>query len=69
MAYFLGFPGASTAHDVEGERIAFEGKEWAEKVLRREDMELYALRALLEFARVCDDERDSLGFTGDLRAG
>jgi len=73
MAYFLGFSdGGSSgvqAHDFEGERIATEGRLWAGKVLRREDMLLYVHRALLEYGRLCDDERDRLGFTDDWRAG
>lgn len=68
MAYFLGFAG-SAAHDVEGERIATEGRLWAEKVMRKEDMLLYVHRVLLEYGRICDDDRDMLGFTDDLRVG
>jgi hypothetical protein len=65
MAYFLGFAG-SPAHDVEGERIAIEGRLWAEKVMRKEDMLLYVHRVLLEYGRICDDDRDRLGYTEDL---
>jgi hypothetical protein len=65
MAYFLGFAG-SPAHDVEGERIATEGRLWAEKVMRREDMLLYVHRVLLEYGRICHDDRDRLGYTEDL---
>jgi hypothetical protein len=68
MAYFLGFSGLQ-AHDLEGERIATEGRLWADKVLRREDMLLYVHRVLLEYGRLCDDDRDRLGFTDDWRAG
>jgi hypothetical protein len=68
MAYFLGFQGIQ-AHDSEGEQIATEGRLWAEKVLRKEDMLLYVHRVLLEYARLCDDDRDRLGFTDDLRVG
>ncbi|WYZ41661.1 hypothetical protein EsH8_V_000556 [Colletotrichum jinshuiense] len=46
--------------------IAEQGKEWAEKVLRREDMRLYVWRLLLEFARLCDEHRDTLGYVDDL---
>ncbi|CAJ2505550.1 Uu.00g129440.m01.CDS01 [Anthostomella pinea] len=46
--------------------IAETGRRWAEKVLRREDMLLYVWRLLLEFARVCDERRHSLGFVDDL---
>jgi hypothetical protein len=73
MAYFLGFSGGESGglqpHDFEGERIAEEGRLWADKVLRREDMLLYVHRVLLEYGRLCDDERDRLGFTDDWRAG
>jgi hypothetical protein len=60
MDYFL------HGHDLAAKRIAQEGKTWAEKVLRREDMMLYVWRLLLEFARICDDNRDNLGFVADL---
>jgi len=60
MSYFL------NGHDMVAHRIASEGRVWAEKVLRREDMLMYVWRVLLEFARVCDDDRERLGFVGDL---
>lgn len=54
----------------EGDRaaraIAEEGAAWAARVLRREDMLLYVWRLLLEFARVCDEKREMLGFVDDL---
>lgn len=46
--------------------IAETGQAWAEKVLRREDMALYVWRLLLEWARICDENREKLGFVGDL---
>ena len=48
--------------------IAEEGRLWAERVLRREDMKLYVWRLLLEWERVCSDERHSLGYVQDLIA-
>ena len=42
----------------EGEKIAEEGREWAGKVLRKEDMEIYFYRLLLEWGRMTDDRRD-----------
>lgn len=53
-------------HDDKARIIAMKGKEWAEKVLRKEDMQIYMLRLLLEYARLCDDDREELGFVGDL---
>ncbi|KAJ1336159.1 beta-1,2-xylosyltransferase [Microdochium nivale] len=46
--------------------IAEQGAAWAARVLRREDMLLYVWRVLLEWARVCDENRERLGFVGDL---
>ena len=54
-------------HDDAAKKIAYEGREWANKVLRKEDMQIYVFRLLLEYARVCDDNRENLGFVGDLR--
>jgi hypothetical protein len=50
-------------HMEEGEVIAREGREWAGRVLRKEDMELYFWRLLLEWGRLTDDNRDHLGFS------
>ncbi|KAF2146911.1 glycosyltransferase family 90 protein [Aplosporella prunicola CBS 121167] len=70
LAFFEGFNGTVVGggRAVVGERrrhaerIAREGREWAEKVLRREDMEVYMFRLLLEWGRLTDDRRDELGF-------
>ncbi|KAF3351366.1 Minor extracellular protease vpr [Verticillium dahliae VDG2] len=59
MDYFL------RGRDAAAERIATDGKRWAETVLRREDMRLYVWRLLLEYARVMDDNRDRLAFVQD----
>ncbi|KAL4887715.1 hypothetical protein BJY04DRAFT_204492 [Aspergillus karnatakaensis] len=49
-------------HDVHGQWIAEEGRKWAETALRKEDMEIYFFRLLLEWGRLTDDRRDTLGF-------
>ncbi len=46
--------------------IAEEGTLWGARVLRREDMLLYVWRLLLEFARICDEDRVWLGYIDDL---
>ncbi|KAL7805724.1 glycosyltransferase family 90 protein [Trichoderma gracile] len=65
MEYFLGYEGRN-GHDRVAEKIATEGKEWAEKVLRKEDMQVYVLRLLFEYARLLDDKRESLGWVDDV---
>ncbi|KAI1294099.1 capsular associated protein [Xylaria venustula] len=54
-------------HDEQAHMIAEEGRDWAEKVMRREDMRLYVWRLLLEYARVMDPSRDKLAFVEDLK--
>lgn len=72
LDYFLGsgdkdsHEAAYDAHDEEAKKIALSGKEWASRALRKEDMQIYMLRLLLEYARLCDDDRERLGFVGDL---
>lgn len=78
LAYFSGVPSTSIsidgsesvivmqgAHEHEAELIAEEGRKWANTVLRKEDMEVYLFRLLLEWGRVTDDLRDGLGLQGD----
>ncbi|KAF2157243.1 glycosyltransferase family 90 protein [Myriangium duriaei CBS 260.36] len=61
LEYFIGTKNRP-GHDDVAETIASEGKSWAEKVLRKEDMVIYLFRLLLEYARLCDDNRDRLGW-------
>ena len=65
MEYFLGYNGKN-GHDRAAEKMASEGKEWAEQVLRKEDMQIYVLRLLLEYARILDENRDKMGWVADL---
>lgn len=61
MEYFLGTESVE-GHDVVAQQIALEGKRWAERVLRKEDMQIYVFRLLLEYARLCDDRRERMGW-------
>ena len=63
MEYFLGNKRKGVeGHDDVAREIAVSGKLWAERVLRKEDMRIYVLRLLLEYARLCDDEREVMGW-------
>ena len=66
VAYFAGAANAEgrreDSHVEKGEAIAEAGREWAGKVLRKEDMEIYFFRLLLEWGRLTDDRREVLGF-------
>lgn len=73
LAYFSGINGRAgprlngrevnaDAHVDDARWIAEEGKGFAARALRREDMEVYLFRLLLEWGRVSHVERDKLGF-------
>jgi hypothetical protein len=69
MEFFLGYgpgEGEKRGRDQLARRIAKQGQEWAMKVLRPEDMRIYTYRLLLEYARIMDDERDTLGWVDDI---
>ncbi|KUJ20042.1 uncharacterized protein LY89DRAFT_612107 [Mollisia scopiformis] len=53
-----------TSGKKEAERIALQGRDWADKVLRNEDLEVWFFRLLLEYGRLVDDDRETIGYTG-----
>jgi Glycosyl transferase family 90 len=70
LAYFAGVDGVLpngrsiqwAGHQKEAELIAEEGRAWSQKVLRKEDMEVYFFRLLLEWGRLTDDNRGNVGY-------
>ncbi|KAI0866744.1 hypothetical protein F4860DRAFT_454891 [Xylaria cubensis] len=50
---------------IEAQRLANQQRDWADKVLRHEDMEVWFFRLLLEYGRVIDDKRSTIGYTVD----
>ncbi|KAI9750093.1 MAG: hypothetical protein M4579_006609 [Chaenotheca gracillima] len=74
MEYFLGYKGYDPedhsnvvqGHDEAARKISQDGQDWANKVLRREDMQIYVFRVLLEYARISDDNRLNLGYVDDI---
>lgn len=64
MEYFVGNADMALAgHDAEAKKIALAGQDWALRTLRKEDMTVYVLRLFLEYARLCNDEREVLGWS------
>ncbi|TKX23671.1 hypothetical protein C1H76_4186 [Elsinoe australis] len=68
LMYFAGWKGRVggeavevKGHENEGQGIAEVGREWSRQVLRKEDMEIYMFRLLLEWGRLTDDGRDEIG--------
>ncbi|TVY59334.1 Beta-1,2-xylosyltransferase 1 [Lachnellula cervina] len=71
MQYFLGYEDKARGvnikgHDAAAQKIARSGQEWANLVLRKEDMQIYTMRLFMEYARLGDDRRDKLGWVDDL---
>ncbi|KAL8909669.1 MAG: hypothetical protein Q9171_004940 [Xanthocarpia ochracea] len=47
---------------LQARRMAEESSAWAKQALRNEDLEVWLFRLLLEYGRLVDDNRESLGF-------
>ncbi|GAP84327.1 putative capsular associated protein [Rosellinia necatrix] len=71
MSYFVGLDGRGAlngrkqitpARTEDAKWISQQGRKWAEQAMRKEDMEVYLFRLLLEWGRVIDDNRDEIGF-------
>ncbi|KAJ5135213.1 CAZyme family GT90 [Penicillium bovifimosum] len=78
MTYFLGVDPQTSpddaftisepyiqSHDFEAKVLASQGREWAQHALRSEDLDIYLYLLLLEYGRIIDDNRDSIGYSGD----
>ncbi|KAI9791667.1 MAG: capsule-associated protein CAP1, partial [Piccolia ochrophora] len=60
VRYFAGEPEGKE----HAPRLGVQGREWANRVLRNEDFEVWFFRLLLEYARVIDDHRETIGYGG-----
>ncbi|KAF5864819.1 hypothetical protein ETB97_006357 [Aspergillus alliaceus] len=75
MTYFIGTDHHSNkeaepyirSHNSEAKKMASQSRTWANQVLRDEDIDIYMLLLLLEYGRIIDDNRDSIGYSGDGR--
>jgi hypothetical protein len=63
LAYFGGYDGVRKmqAREEEAEAIGKEGRDWTNRVLRKDDMEVYMFRLLLEWGRLTDEKREKVG--------
>ena len=64
MAFFSGDMNHKGGHDDVAKKIAYAGKEWTQKHWRWEDMETYAFRLYLEWARVTATDQSDVDYTG-----
>lgn len=49
---------------LQAPNMAVQGREWANKVLRNVDFEVWFFRLLLEYGRIIDDNRETIGYPG-----
>ncbi|KZF22209.1 glycosyltransferase family 90 protein [Xylona heveae TC161] len=59
VRYFAQEPSGQT----QAERLAMQGRDWASKTLRNEDLEAWFFRLLLEYGRLIDDDRHLVGYS------
>lgn len=55
---------AETEGKAQAIRMAAASREWAGRALRKDDFEAWFFRLLLEYGRVVDDNRESIGYPG-----
>jgi hypothetical protein len=53
-----------TLGETKAREIALRSTEWHDRVLRNVDFEAWFFRLLLEYGRVVDDQRETIGFAG-----
>lgn len=69
LQYFLGYDDKKMKvprHDEMGEKIGKQGSDWAARAWRKEDLLVYFYRLILEYARICADDRIAMGWVDDL---
>lgn len=59
-----GKPRAIDGKVTDGEYLANQGKRWADVALREEDEVIYLFRLLLEWGRLINENRDTIGYGG-----
>lgn len=63
MRWFTDGSAGGGSETEEGKALAVRSTEWAGKALRNADLEVWFFRLLLEYGRVVDDARESIGFS------
>ncbi|KAG2036385.1 glycosyl transferase family 90-domain-containing protein [Suillus americanus] len=66
LLFFRGDPSGHGAHEDLAMKIAGRAREWSLEFWRKEDMVAYLYRLFLEYARIMDENRDSLNFELEL---
>ncbi|KAH8179064.1 glycosyl transferase family 90 domain-containing protein [Sarocladium implicatum] len=63
LGYLSGAQGHGGGGDVVARDVAEQGRRWASEALRKEDMQVYMFRLLLEWGRIVDDDREHSFYT------
>lgn len=60
LVEYLAGAGQKGSGDSTARMVAEQGRRWASEALRKEDMQVYMFRLLLEWGRIVDDDREHL---------
>ncbi|KAK0388060.1 hypothetical protein NLU13_4304 [Sarocladium strictum] len=60
LVEYLAGAGQKGSGDSTARMVAEQGRRWAGEALRKEDMQVYMFRLLLEWGRIVDDDRENL---------
>ncbi|EGG10345.1 family 90 glycosyltransferase [Melampsora larici-populina 98AG31] len=63
MAFFTGDLNGEGAQDEEGRKIGEAGKTWTERFWRKEDMQAYMFRLILEYCRLLHRDTEMMDYT------
>ncbi|KAL1682640.1 glycosyltransferase family 90 protein [Schizophyllum commune] len=64
LAFFRGDENGEGGHDDLARKIAVEGRKWSKKYWRREDLQAYFIRSLLEYNRLMSVDREAMSYHG-----
>ncbi|EKM77598.1 hypothetical protein AGABI1DRAFT_77101 [Agaricus bisporus var. burnettii JB137-S8] len=65
LVFFRGDGNGEGSHDDLGKKIAKAGREWSLKFWRREDINAYFFRLILEYARLMSPDRAAMSYTSN----
>ncbi|TRM69723.1 glycosyltransferase family 90 protein [Schizophyllum amplum] len=64
LVFFRGDENGEGAHDDLARKIAVQGRKWSKDYWRREDLQAYFIRSLLEYIRLMSVDREAMTYHG-----
>ncbi|KAF5354282.1 hypothetical protein D9756_007151 [Leucocoprinus leucothites] len=66
LVFFRGDGNGEGSHEDIGRKIAMAGREWSLKFWRKEDLNAYFFRLILEYARIMSKDRAAMSYTPNI---